>query len=139
MASFKDDFIGISADPGEAQGSDPNFRNGYGGMRMTGRDGRAAYGAHRIRRAADPRGWVGENRIVAGSEPIRLGRSGESAAASGLARRRKGVRDTVTRPSEEMARRRTELMRRRRPGYSNRGLSEGGFSERKSSSPLRRG
>jgi hypothetical protein len=58
MARYQRDFVGIRGE-GRAEGMDPNFRGAYGGMRMGGGHGRAPYGAHRWDRAHDLQAWGG--------------------------------------------------------------------------------
>lgn len=53
MTRYEREFEGISSDAIPAEGQDPNFRDGYHGMRMTGGNGQAAYGAHRLLRRDD--------------------------------------------------------------------------------------
>jgi hypothetical protein len=53
MARYIDEFVGISAGFRAPSGADPNYRDGYAGMRMIGGRGRAAYGAHRLSREED--------------------------------------------------------------------------------------
>jgi hypothetical protein len=48
MARYEREFSGMPALFTSPRGLDPNFEDGYGGMRMSGGRGRAAYGAHRF-------------------------------------------------------------------------------------------
>ena len=53
MARYEKEFWGMPGEFTESRGLDPNYRDGYHGMRMVGGNGRAAYGAHRWAREGD--------------------------------------------------------------------------------------
>ncbi len=48
MTDKDTEFAGIPATDVEPRGSDPNYGDGYQGMRMSAESGQAAYGAHRL-------------------------------------------------------------------------------------------
>lgn len=48
MARYIDEYRGISGHDEPPHGMDPNYRGGYGGMRMGGHPGQAAYGRYRM-------------------------------------------------------------------------------------------
>jgi hypothetical protein len=52
MSRYATEFGGLP-NVGEPRGMDPNYRGGYGGMRMGSGYGRAAYGEHRFLRSGD--------------------------------------------------------------------------------------
>jgi len=53
MARYQTDFEGFPAAFGSPAGLDPNYRDGYRGMRMRGDGRQASYGAHRLARRED--------------------------------------------------------------------------------------
>jgi hypothetical protein len=53
MTRYEKDFVGIPATDVTPEGLDPNYRDGYQGMRMSAKDGQAAYGAHRLSHQRD--------------------------------------------------------------------------------------
>jgi hypothetical protein len=53
MARYVEHFGGLSAGFGEPRGMDPNYRDGYHGLRSSGGAGRAPYGMHRYDRRDD--------------------------------------------------------------------------------------
>ncbi|HUE97507.1 MAG TPA: hypothetical protein VMN39_12675 [Longimicrobiaceae bacterium] len=67
MARYEYEFKGITARFVEPEGMDPNYRGGYRGMRMQGREGRAPYGSHRLTHPIDMEEWGGFAGIHGGS------------------------------------------------------------------------
>jgi hypothetical protein len=53
MARYESEFEGIPGGFSAPTGMDPNYRDGYRGMRMQGEPGQAAYGLYRSLRSAD--------------------------------------------------------------------------------------
>lgn len=53
MARYEREFFGMPGEFRESRGLDPNYVDGYHGMRMGGGYGRAAYGSHRLMRERD--------------------------------------------------------------------------------------
>jgi hypothetical protein len=150
MARYEMDFVGTRAVFGEPRGLDPNYRGGYGGMRMRGGWGRAPYGAHRFARAADLETAGGYGGMYGGgSRPPRpraeweeRGRVRDSfrdramiedfnAHSPGLAR---GGRPQAAGYGHEL-----ERGTRYRPEYSNRGTGPAGFGEGWGRGPMRGG
>jgi hypothetical protein len=156
MTRYQRDFAGIRG-AGEARGMDPNFRNGYGGMRMGGGNGRAPYGAYRWDRARDLETWGG----FEGWGPDGRGRGGAGRGRPEFhpdVEQRGGLRSPYgdERILREFNTRSPELSRNRgrtryggemeprergpvdrpwspqrdfRPEYSNRGVTDAGYSE----------
>lgn len=53
MSRYNREFMGISGHPERPGGADPNYRDGYSGVRMRGGPGQAAYGHYRWRHQGD--------------------------------------------------------------------------------------
>ena len=152
MARYEYEFSGIPARFVEPSGMDPNYRGGYRGMRMSGRDGRAPYGSHRIAHPGDMEGWGGFGGIHEGRVPTAGWDWGEGHSHYG-ARRTQLIREFNANspalrrqsPSDEDRRQRQlperdwAVPRNYRPGYSNRGLSDSGFGESWARFPMRGG
>jgi len=153
MGRFQKDFAGISGDV-ETRGLDPNYRGPYGGMRMEGGGGRAAYGAHRWIRSQDLETWGGFDGVDGGQDgrgtPELHPEWEESGSVRGPGREERIIRDfNANSPelSEEVrgARDQPEAEQVRddrghverdwspprgfRQGYSNRGITDAGYSE----------
>lgn len=156
MARYAYDYQGIPARLRYDNGMDPNFRGGYRGMRMTGGDWQAAYGRHRLHHAGDLEtagGFYG--RGLRGEYPRMRERLPEETAGGGT-RDRRYDRDLLRqfnansvrlrgegRGSEERGAEGREVDRPRRQrggnefGYTNRGLSESGYSQGWARGPMR--
>jgi hypothetical protein len=72
--TYARDFMGIPARLRAARGRDPNYREGYRGMRMRGEGWQAGYGEHRSRREADLEPYGGFGGIDGGRPPRGRGR-----------------------------------------------------------------
>ncbi|MEX2571150.1 MAG: hypothetical protein WD737_07570 [Gemmatimonadota bacterium] len=160
MARYEREFMGIPAEFTEARGMDPNHSGHYRGMRMGSGQGRAAYGAHRLvherdlgteggfaglhgrsddarARPFDPR-WNDHGGV---GDPSRRGRLLHDFNANSPMYARPSPRPRYGR---ELERRERFLLERAwlpsrqyRPGYSNRGMTEGGYSEGWARGPMR--
>jgi hypothetical protein len=72
MARYEREFVGMPAEFRDSHGLDPNYRNGYHGMRMLGGYGRAAYGNHRLYHERDLEregGFPGSRGAARGFQP----------------------------------------------------------------------
>lgn len=154
MARYEYEFNGITARFVEPDGLDPNYRRGYGGMRMRGRDGRAPYGSHRLTHPIDLDGSGGfggihEERGGAAREGWDWGEGqghfGQrrqerlrsfNANSPGLEGGYASDRDRRERRAPE---RTWAVPRTYRPGYSNRGMPDPGYSEAWARFPMRGG
>jgi len=159
MERYEDEFMGIPGGFAEARGLDPNYRDGYGGMRMRGGNGRAAYGDHRLMRAQDLETEGG----FGGIHPIRD--DGYLERIAGRWEDEGGVGDPFANPrllrdfnahspeygpprpfrydqemegSQRRMRERDWSPRRAyREGYTNRGVTDAGYSEGWAYGPMR--
>jgi hypothetical protein len=166
MSRYQRDFAGIPS-RAEATGMDPNFQEGnpYGGMRMRGGRGRAAYGAHRWDREPDLETWGsfhgvhGPGRPFGGSRSRRPDPHPEWEISGGMRNpftdeRQQRDFDSRSRLPERSGpppRYGRDLERREggpidrswspargfRPGYSNRGVTDAGYSEGWARGPMR--
>ncbi len=159
MARYEKEFMGMPANFEGASGLDPNFGDYYRGMRM-GSDGRrAAYGAHRLVRRQDLGteggffGRFGGRPGGARDYDPRWERDGmvhDSAEDPGLLHHYNANSPRFAEPhGDEEAHRRAERnekmlpepawMARRayNPRYSNRGVSDAGYSEGWAHGPMR--
>jgi hypothetical protein len=154
MARYESDFSGIGGGFGRPRGRDPNYRDGYQGMRMSGGRGRAAYGSHRMWRAEDLEdagGFAG----IHGGHPDRRqrGRDPQSGVhdpfndpaflrqfnAYGPHSQgpRRGYGHEMVRRDSYPAERSWSPPRLYRPGYTNRGITDAGYSEGWARGPMR--
>ena len=159
MARYETDFIGMPGLFRNPSGLDPNYSGGYGGMRMAGGGGRAAYGSHRLFHQRDLETEGGFRGIHGGA-----GRGGRQRFDPTW-EVRGGVRDHYRdggvlrefnanspqfagpirgRYDREMGDRQRFLPERQwspprtyRPGYSNRGMTDAGYSEGWAFGPMR--
>lgn len=162
MARYYDDFQGIIGHDLPGRGMDPNYRGAYRGMRMGGDRYQAAYGRYRLSHADDFggsggfRGRYGVHPAPRGGWPARQGRELFEQGRGGG-----GVRDlrydrellhefNANSPSLERGGRYDRghlqpLPRGAAPwsrgrgqmGYSNRGMSDAGYSEGWAWGPMR--
>lgn len=156
MARYENEFNGIPARFSEPHGADPNYTGGYGGMRMRGWGGRAPYGEHRAHHLDDLGGSGGFGGIHRGVQPVpargydrewqeetdqrpfrnqrmmREFNSNSPALRRGYGREMEGPRERA--PQRDWA-----IQRGYRQGYSNRGMSDAGFSENWARFPMRGG
>ena len=157
MARYEEEFAGMPARARPPTGVDPNFRGGYGGMRMHGGYGRAAYGAHRMDHLHDLEGSGGYGGIHPGGPPQRWrGYDRDWHEMGGVRRfrdphflheynanspalRRRGYGAEMEPVREPWPVQTWEHQGRYRPGYSNRGMSDGGYSEPWAHFPMRGG
>lgn len=154
MSRYEYEFSGIPARFVQPQGADPNYRGGYGGMRMHGREGRAPYGSHRLTHPGDMDGWGGFGGIH--EETRRPGRSGwdfGEAVGHPDIRGREMIREfnayspALQRTEPGRLERRDRSARDRdwtvprdyRPEYTNRGIGDSGYSEHWARFPMRGG
>jgi hypothetical protein len=149
MARYVDEYQGIAARDMPARGMDPNFRGAYGGMRMHGGPYQAEYGRHRMRHPGDFERWggamgAGERRMPRGAadwrggvRDIRYDREllHDFNANSPALQRGRGGRDLE--PRRPLPRGIAPWSRPGRAGYSNRGISDGGYSEGWAWGPMR--
>ena len=152
MARYVDDYQGISGHRDRARGMDPNYRGGYGGMRMRAEEGQAAYGAYRV---THPQAFQGSGG-VAGRYAPRHGSGRPERGQGGYDREwgGGGVRELRRDPDamREFNARSPMLRdrgydREQRPlgrgperdrfGYSNRGISSAGYAESWAWGPMR--
>ena len=163
MARYVDDFQGIIGHDLPGRGMDPNYRGAYGGMRMAGGGYQAAYGRYRLGHAEDFGGSGGFRGRYGGATGPGIGRprgggpgrydrewSGGGVRnirydrellhefnANSPALRRGGRYDMehlrpLPRGVAPWSRGRGE-----RPDYSNRGVSDAGYSEGWAWGPMR--
>jgi hypothetical protein len=157
MARYEREYGGIRADAGAPRGMDPNYREGYGGMRMQGSPHQAPYGLYRHHHAgelgnAGPEGYRAGGRYDREAiyprrrleRPDSAGRGDGGVhdwrehpewirqynANSPLLRGGGREQDRMS-PGREMRRggRPYQIDARYRQEYGNRGLSSSGFSE----------
>lgn len=156
MARYVDDYQGISGHPTRPRGLDPNYREGYGGLRMQGGWGQAEYGRYRFVHEDEmgDREWhgFGQRRglyagdLDRGYERVRM--NPESGRRGGgvrdLRRDRRALREfNASSPSlgddrgYDVDRPRRSHDQRYRFGYANRGLPSGGYGEGWAWGPMR--
>jgi len=155
MSEQIEEFVGIAAVFREPTGLDPNFDGGYRGMRMGAGWGRAAYGAHRRDREWDLESVGGFGGIHPSSGPPvgeqrweEHGRVAPAFDEPGLLRDFNAASPALESTSEAGALERREKVLPERPwmpqgvaqpGYGNRGLAPGGYSEAWARWPMRGG
>lgn len=143
---YVDEFAGIPAGFRRPGGQDPNYRDGYAGMRMGGGGGRAPYGAHRMWREHDLEtagGFHGAHDFHDG--PNRLPDPRWEREGMGIPHLRRlesgSRRERYGGDLERRVQRRPEPGwapdRGYRPGYTNRGLTEAGYGEGWARGPMR--
>lgn len=167
MTRYAHDFMGTTTDLVRPRGMDPNFRDGYRGMRMHGDDQQAAYGWYRWRHERDLGGSGGYPGLVDRAQEGGRGGYGPPPAAYDRDWEGGGVRDLRTdrralrefnaaspglRYGAEYETSRYGRDYRPRGGsrgalpghfrgdrfdYGNRGLSSGGYSEGWAWGPMR--
>jgi hypothetical protein len=158
MARYETEYQGIPAAFAEARGLDPNYRDGYWGMRMTGGGGRAAYGMLRARLSQDLETAGGFGGIHGHSDRAQI-RSRYGREESGGVRdpfrdldfirdfnarspmydgdRRSGERYPAG-PRDQIAHERSWSPNRTEDGhYGDRSISEGGYGEVWARGPMR--
>lgn len=144
MARYAEQFVGMRARFSRPEGSDPNYRGGYNGMRMEGPPGRARYGSHRRMHQRDLGGFDGYSGIHSGRPsqgyqvdydrrgymgypnrgPRLIGEFNSRSRALEIGEGDRGYgRDFSPRYRPDPQR------GRYRPSYANRGMGEAGFSE----------
>lgn len=155
MTRYERDFLGIPAGFGTPEGLDPNYLNGYLGMRMRAHERQAAYGDHRLTHRSDlagaggfdgihPRRRLGRRRPTGRPQPVD-GRVADpfrddQFLADFDARRTRYAGE----PEGRLALDRTQRSARVQPadrlyrgGYANRGIPPAGFSEGWARGPMR--
>lgn len=149
MARYVDEYQGIAARDMRARGMDPNFRGAYGGMRMQGGPYQAQYGRYRMRHPGDFEGSGG----LLGAGERRISRGGFDPGNGGVRNLRydrellhdfnanspalqRGVGRDLE-PRRPVPRAVAPWSRPGRAGYSNRGISDGGYSEGWAWGPMR--
>lgn len=158
MERYAKDFEGIPGGFATPEGLDPNFRDGYQGMRMAAGPGQAAYGAYRLTREADLGTWGGFGGIHVRAYRPRLSDAvipleGGGAVTDPFHAPRfisdfdaRGYRYSPTPDSGERERTGEQLQRSRRsrstddlhnPEYSNHGRPPAGFGEGWARGPMR--
>ncbi|MEX2584360.1 MAG: hypothetical protein WD766_13915 [Gemmatimonadota bacterium] len=158
MARYEREFSGMPAYFRGAQGMDPNYVEGYHGMRMQGGRGRAAYGAHRYQQREDlgTEGGYGGIHGRGGAERYpRLHPEWEESGGVRDPYRNRGMMQDFNSRSPSFARppsrydreideRQRFLPERQwmprgtyRPGYTNRGITDAGYSEGWAFGPMR--
>jgi hypothetical protein len=137
MARYDHWYEGISARPESPRGMDPNYRDGYRGMRMQGGPSQAEYGWYRMRhqddlgfrRGSPVRGYGDDYELT----PVRYDPESGRIGGGGVHGRRydgpyHGGADRQLGPGPV-------------PGYrfrySNRGLTGGGYSDAWAFGPMR--
>lgn len=153
MARYVDDYQGIVGHDVAPRGMDPNYRGGYGGMRMGGGRAQAEYGWYRMRHPDDFEGSGGfagfSGRYDRAMKPRQLyhgavqhGGRGDGGVRS-LRYDRELLRDfNANSPALSRERGRYDVeqrrplprgispwSRRQEPGYSNRGIVDAGYAE----------
>lgn len=166
MARYVDDYRGIIGHDVPGRGMDPNYRGGYEGMRMRGGPSQAEYGWYRALHPGDFAGAGGSGGFGPRRGPLGLppaearmgptrGPQGPHGWGEGGVRNSRYDRELLhdfnaNSPALARERGRYDLEQRRplprgvspwrtanRPGYSNRGMSDAGYSEGWAWGPMR--
>ncbi|MQA90519.1 MAG: hypothetical protein GEU90_09815 [Gemmatimonas sp.] len=144
MARYESEFDGMPALFTQPRGLDPNFRGGYGGMRMRDVWGRAAYGDYRLRHQYELEtegGYCGIHRGLGGPR-TRTPRAWEESGGLVDPRVRRAIEEFDARgpryagpPRQRRARYDMDISTPTRgrphagyePRYTNRGVTPGGY------------
>ena len=151
MARYSYDFMGIRGNAGNPRGMDPNYRGGYGGMRMHGDDAQAAYGRHRATHPEDFQGSGGFRGARGGYDRGWGGGGVRDLRNDPRAMRDFNANSPVVRYGGDYGRRRygsdygrggaprraPEHFQGERFDYANRGLGSGGYGEGWAWGPMR--
>lgn len=166
MARYVDDYQGIVGHDVPPRGMDPNFRGVYGGMRMRGGRGQAEYGRYRLQHPEDFGGSggfagrygahgvaPGRRREVPREPGVGYGREWGSGGVREIRYDRELLHDfNANSPALEPRRGPYDVDTRSRlrrgvapwsrgpgghPWYSNRGISDAGYSEGWAWGPMR--